>query len=79
MPRHTTTSFINRNNVRAEGRILDACTFADGKALTVEEGCSTIYVTRQTYIELGGSPSDPSDRGRIQIDDWDLYVKKISV
>ncbi|KNZ58441.1 hypothetical protein VP01_192g7 [Puccinia sorghi] len=45
--------FMNRKNVRAEGRILDSCTFAGAKPLTVEQGCSTMYVTLQTQMIQG--------------------------
>ncbi|WAR53100.1 hypothetical protein PtB15_2B531 [Puccinia triticina] len=60
--------FINRKDVRAELRVVNGCSLADQKPLTIEEGCSTIYVTRLTFIELGGDPA----AGRMQIDDWDF-------
>ncbi|OAV93913.1 hypothetical protein PTTG_04406 [Puccinia triticina 1-1 BBBD Race 1] len=61
--------FINRGNKRATGKFVDSCSFADGPKLTVKQGCSTIYVTLATYIDLGGNPSG---LGRIQIDNWDF-------
>ncbi|KAA1106463.1 hypothetical protein PGT21_035294 [Puccinia graminis f. sp. tritici] len=62
--------FINRKDIRAEGRALDGCPFSDTKKLSIEEGCSTIWVTRATFIELGGDPK--SGVTEIDIDTWDF-------
>ncbi|KAH9471551.1 hypothetical protein MJO29_002666 [Puccinia striiformis f. sp. tritici] len=60
--------FINRGKFRAVGKVLDGCSFADGPPVTDVEGCSSIYVTKQTFKDLGGDPAV----GRIEIDDWDF-------
>ncbi|KNZ63675.1 uncharacterized protein VP01_1114g2 [Puccinia sorghi] len=39
-------SYINRGGQQATGTVLDSCSFEDGGNLTVEQGCSSIYVTR---------------------------------
>ncbi|KAA1118977.1 hypothetical protein PGT21_012026 [Puccinia graminis f. sp. tritici] len=61
--------FINRGDHHATGTFVDSCSFAGAKKLTIEEGCSTIYVTLATYKDLGG---DPSGTMRIQVDNWDF-------
>ncbi|KAA1137091.1 hypothetical protein PGTUg99_009857 [Puccinia graminis f. sp. tritici] len=62
--------FINRGKHRATGKFLDSCSLEEDKQkLTLDQGCSTIYVTRATFIKLGG---DPGGSGRIQIDNWDF-------
>ena len=50
MPRVTTCSFLNWNKIRAEGRVLDSCSLTDAiQPFTVEQGCSTIYVTKMVH------------------------------
>jgi len=61
--------FIQRGGRQATGSFVDSCSFADGDDLTVEQGCSSIYVTRATFVALGG---DPNGSGRIQVDSWDF-------
>ncbi|KNZ59647.1 uncharacterized protein VP01_1688g2 [Puccinia sorghi] len=63
------SGYINRGGQQAKGKVVDSCSFDDGENMTVEQGCSSIYVTRATFIALGG---DPNGTGRIQVDNWDL-------
>ncbi|KAH9471327.1 hypothetical protein Pst134EA_005227 [Puccinia striiformis f. sp. tritici] len=59
--------FANRGDKRVEGTVYDTCSFDEGgRKLTIEQGCSTMYVTAALYNALGGTG------GRIIIDDWDF-------
>ncbi|OAV97109.1 hypothetical protein PTTG_05775 [Puccinia triticina 1-1 BBBD Race 1] len=66
-------SFANKGNTRAEGTVVDVCTFDENdRKLTIEEGCSMIYVTRAMFRALGGKSGADS----MVIDNWDLAQLK---
>ncbi|WAR56039.1 hypothetical protein PtB15_6B783 [Puccinia triticina] len=61
--------FANKGNTRAEGTVVDVCTFDENdRKLTIEEGCSMIYVTRAMFRALGGKSGADS----MVIDNWDF-------
>ncbi|KAA1118983.1 hypothetical protein PGT21_012113 [Puccinia graminis f. sp. tritici] len=53
----------------SEGTVLDVCTFDEaGRKLSVEVGCSMMYVSLATFLELGGVQGVDNDQ--IQIKEW---------
>ncbi|KAA1086108.1 hypothetical protein PGTUg99_003630 [Puccinia graminis f. sp. tritici] len=53
----------------SEGTVLDVCTFDEaGRKLPVEVGCSMMYVSLATFLELGGVQGVDNDQ--IQIKEW---------
>ena len=53
-------SLIKRGEYQATGTVVDSCSFADGEDMTVEQGCSSIYVTRAVSPDsMDGLPAFP--------------------
>ncbi|MBW0490000.1 hypothetical protein O181_029715 [Austropuccinia psidii MF-1] len=55
-----------RGDYNATGNVVDSCSLDEN--LSIEEGCSTLWVTRITFQELGGNPSNNT----LDITSWDF-------